>query len=423
MPVTKSASFSKTLRTEVPLWVEQGIVDNDAAHKLLDLYPPVESKSKLVGLITIFGSVLVGLGVLLFVGSNWQHLTAFFKLGIIIGAIAAANFGGWHFSYKDNARPKLGASLFLLGGLLYGAGIWLVAQTFQLDLDWTLGMSLWSIGLVPIAMLVRSVPLAILNGLVLLSWSFSDQHSSIINFIVLAIAVALSYVFRSRMALVLALIQGEVFAIHIKSIFSSSNVVWDPVISTFFWTAGLFAWYLWHRDHKPQYAAPYLYVSTLIAMPLFLMMSSYSNISTLTVNWLDPILLTEAVFAIATGCYVASSTKKYMPEILGSYVATLVMVALTCATGNVLAMRLIANIVIFSSLIGMIYSGARRLDSASVVNISTVFFAIAVFCRYFDTFYQMLDRSLFFLLGGAVLLVGGYLLEQQRRTLIRGLNQ
>jgi len=35
----------------------------------------------------------------------------------------------------------------------------------------------------------------------------------------------------------------------------------------------------------------------------------------------------------------------------------------------------------------------------------------------------MLDRSIFFLLGGTILLIGGYLMEQQRRTLIRGINQ
>jgi len=423
MPVTKSASFSKALRTEVPLWVEQGLVDNNAADKLLNLYPLIEAKSKLVGLITIFGSVLVGLGVLLFVGSNWQHLSAFFKLGLIVAAIAAANFGGWHFSYKEEARPKLGASLFLLGGLLYGAGIWLVAQTFQLDLDWSLGMSLWSIGLVPMAMLVRSGPLAILNGLILLGWSFSPQHLAITNLLVLAIAVALSYVFRSRMALVLALVQGEVFAVHIRSIFSNSSSNWDPTIATLLWAGGLFAWYLWHREHKPQMAGPYLYVGSLIALPLFLTISSYTNSSIFTVNWLNPTLVTELIFAIASGFYVASNTKKYVPELLGGYLAILIMVTLMCGPGNVLATRLMANVVVFSSLIGMIYSGARRLDSASVVNISTVFFAIAVFCRYFDTFYQMLDRSLFFLLGGTVLLVGGYLLEQQRRTLIRGLNQ
>src|SRR5277367_1385367 len=189
MPVTKSASFSKTLRTEVPLWVEQGLVDDNAAEKLLTLYPVIETRSRLVGLISICGSVLIGLGVLLFVGSNWEHLSAFFKLGLIIAAIAAANFGGWHFSFKENVRPKLGASLFLLGGLLYGAGIWLVAQTFQLDLDWSLGMALWSIGLVPMAMLVRSVPLAVLNGLVLLCWSFSEQHLFATTLIVLGIAV------------------------------------------------------------------------------------------------------------------------------------------------------------------------------------------------------------------------------------------
>jgi uncharacterized membrane protein len=420
MPVTKSASFSETLRSEVPLWIEQGLVDGNAAEKLLNLYPLIESKSKLVGLITIFGSVLIGLGVLLFVGSNWQHLSAFFKLGLIIAAVAAANFGGWHFSYKENARPKLGASLFLLGGLLYGAGIWLVAQTFQLDLDWSLGMGLWSIGLIPMAMLVRSVPLAILNGLVLLCWSFSGQHLTITTLTVLGIAICLSYVFRSRIALVLALIQGETFCVHLDPFFYNGNSI-DPVIATLLWTGVLFTWYLWHREHKPLFSAPYLYVSLLIALPTFLAVT-FMNTSC-SVTWQNSPLTTQIILAIASGLYVASSAKKYVPEIIGSYLAIWSIVAIMLNAVHDSPARFMANVVMFASLAGLIYSGARRLDSAAVVNISTVFFAITVFCRYFDTFYRMMDRSLFFLLGGTVLLVGGYLLEQQRRTLIRGINQ
>jgi uncharacterized membrane protein len=419
MPVSNSASFSKTLRSEVPSWVEQGIIDDKSAESLLALYPLVESKSRLIGIITIFGSVLIGLGVLLFVGSNWEKLSAFFKLALIISAIAAANFGGWHFSIKDNSRPKVGNSLFLLGGLLYGAGIWLVAQTFQLDLDWSLGMTLWSVGLIPVAMLIRSVPLAVLNGLVMLCWSVSGHHLPAISIIVAGIAVALAYFLRSRFTLVLALLQGVLFCTHFEAIGQDYNM--DPYMAVLFYTAGLFTWYIWHREHKPSFAAPYLYVSLIVSLMAFLLVTFFST--TGHASWQDPPLIAQIIFSIASGFYVISNTKKYVPEILGGYIAILVTVALLFASGSALPVRFLENVVLFASLIGLIYSGARRLDSAAMVNISTVFFAIAIFCRYFDTFYQMLDRSVFFLVGGTVLLVGGYLLEQQRRTLIRGLNQ
>lgn len=83
--------------------------------------------------------------------------------------------------------------------------------------------------------------------------------------------------------------------------------------------------------------------------------------------------------------------------------------------------KLLANALLFSSLIALIYSGARRLESAIAVNMCTIFFAIAVLTRYFDTFFAMMNRSIFFILGGLLLLVGGYLLEHQRRTFVREL--
>jgi uncharacterized membrane protein len=44
-------------------------------------------------------------------------------------------------------------------------------------------------------------------------------------------------------------------------------------------------------------------------------------------------------------------------------------------------------------------------------------FVVALISRYFDTFWTLFDRSLFFMAGGVVLLVGGYFLERQRRRL------
>ena len=40
---------------------------------------------------------------------------------------------------------------------------------------------------------------------------------------------------------------------------------------------------------------------------------------------------------------------------------------------------------------------------------------------YFDYFWSLMSRSLFFMAGGALLFAGGFLLERQRRRLIGGM--
>jgi uncharacterized membrane protein len=47
-----------------------------------------------------------------------------------------------------------------------------------------------------------------------------------------------------------------------------------------------------------------------------------------------------------------------------------------------------------------------------------LFFAFDVIARYFDLFWKLLPRSLFFILGGLLLLFGGVLLERKRRKIL-----
>ena len=62
--------------------------------------------------------------------------------------------------------------------------------------------------------------------------------------------------------------------------------------------------------------------------------------------------------------------------------------------------------------------GIRHGDRAMVNRAFTGFF-IWVLARYFDTFWSLFDRALFFMAGGALLLAGGGWLERRRRALMR----
>jgi len=414
MTNNRSEQFARALKSEVPLWLEAGVIEKAKASTLLSMYPVSESSNRLITIISILGSILVGLGVLLFVGSNWQAMSAFTKLSLICGFVVTVNLIAFRLYF--GSHHKLGSALFLLGGIIYGAGIWLIAQTYQLDLNWSLGMSIWSFGLIPMAIVTSSVPLVVLNGLVLLLWGVSQQQFPQALF-VFCLALLLSYLFRSRSTLVMALIQGSFIWYG-----GLDQQLTSSILPAFFYASALFCWYLWHRLYKPLFANCYLFISLFLGFNC-LYITTFDAARFFANSSLFLPLAILVLLTTASMTYVFKTVKTNIAEIMTVALMIPLVIAIT-SVGNTFGpitwpFKLLANAVLFSSLIAVIYSGARRLESAIAVNLATVFFAIAVLTRYFDTFFAMMNRSIFFILGGLILLVGGYLLEQQRRTFVR----
>ena len=79
------------------------------------------------------------------------------------------------------------------------------------------------------------------------------------------------------------------------------------------------------------------------------------------------------------------------------------------------------NLSLIGLVIGLIYLGINRREKA-YISLGVVFLAIDVIARYFDFFFELMPRSLFFMGGGVLLLGGGVLIEKQRKKLIASIN-
>ncbi len=73
--------------------------------------------------ISVLGSILVGIGVLLFIAANWSEIPRFAKLGIIFVSLLASHGTGYWLRYEKKSYPRVGASLILLGSILLESGI------------------------------------------------------------------------------------------------------------------------------------------------------------------------------------------------------------------------------------------------------------------------------------------------------------
>jgi uncharacterized membrane protein len=124
----------KWLLAEIDRWVAEGIVTQEQAVRLRARYSPAEAGPPW-GLIVFAsaGAMVIGLGVILLFAYNWDAIPKFGKLALVFGALIAAHAGAVRMLAGEGWRPKMGEALAVLGTMLYGAGIWLVAQIYNID--------------------------------------------------------------------------------------------------------------------------------------------------------------------------------------------------------------------------------------------------------------------------------------------------
>jgi len=117
-----------------------------------------DTSKRTIRIIVTIGVVLVGAGIFSFIAANWQEMMKPIKVGVILVSMLVSYGAGWHLKEKYNL-PKTGEALILLGVIIYGAGIFLVAQMFNIRANWPDGFILWMIGAVVMAFAIELYPL------------------------------------------------------------------------------------------------------------------------------------------------------------------------------------------------------------------------------------------------------------------------
>ena len=117
-----------------------------------------DTSKRTIGIIVTIGVVLVGAGIFSFVAANWQAMTQLLKISIILLSMLILYCAGWYLKEKTSLI-KTGEALILLGAIVYGAGIFLVAQMFNIRANWPDGFILWMIGVMAMAFAIESYSL------------------------------------------------------------------------------------------------------------------------------------------------------------------------------------------------------------------------------------------------------------------------
>jgi uncharacterized membrane protein len=200
------------LLTEIERWKADGLVSPDQADQLRKRYdqPPAPAADAVPWGLLVFataGAIVIGLGVILLFAYNWDEIPKFGKLALVFGAIIGAHAGGLRLLAREGWQPKLGEALAALGTMFYGAGIWLVAQIYNIDEHYPNGFLFWALGALGMAWAIRSTANGLLAVILLAIWGCTeslDFHAPEFWSVLLVAGGLLPLAWKERSSLLLA---------------------------------------------------------------------------------------------------------------------------------------------------------------------------------------------------------------------------
>jgi uncharacterized membrane protein len=384
-------------------WLAEGLITEQQAQRMLvDVvaHRKEHASDKLIVVVSTIGAILLGIGAVLFVASNWQALSRLAKEALLSGSTFLVTYFGYVLAYGRRNYPTVGSALLFLGSLLFGATIFLIGQMYHVQAHSHMLLLVWLMGVLPMVYVLKSLPMAGLASVLLFAW---------IGF----------FVFRGT-----TLMTGDWIAL--PTLYLVSGLL-------FFEIGGLH----YVADELRIVARTYRIASVKVAMvALFLL--TFRFFSGTYEGWALRVeskgspqmttgitLVAMAAILLAVWNLIFKPSKSETWKLEGGVSVGLVGLALLhyfqpSTSTNIYP--IVFNLVM-AGCIGVLIAIGYQREDIKLVNIGMSSLVLLVVVRYCDFFWEMLSRSMFFLIGGALLVLGGMALERKRRELKARFNQ
>lgn len=164
--------LKKDLAREIDGWVGKDLLSAEQARAICHEYDidfdAVRDDSGgyrlLVGLAYLFG----GLALITIIGANWEQIPRGLRMGGLIVLTALFHIVGM-IRYRAGQYGSANG-FFLLGNMVYGASIILIAQIYHLGEHMPDGVFWWALGSLPFGVLTRSPMLTLFSCALALVW-------------------------------------------------------------------------------------------------------------------------------------------------------------------------------------------------------------------------------------------------------------
>lgn len=416
---------------ETKRWVSSGIITGDQADQIIGLYP-AENKNRLISVLLLLGAILLGTGIILFFASNWQYIPKWGKISLVIIPLVL-----FHLSAQLTCEkyPRLSQALTLLGCIMFGSGIWLIAQIFHINTHFSNGMLFWLLGVLPVAFILKEeLPLG-LSALLLASWVLAEQSSSLLIIFMAMMLFGgvfyMTYTLRSSFSLVVSLISVCIFINTEIYLILTDNYRFDaagsliPFVLLLLGSAHVYmSKHPINEDNRKFSFIYILFGVTLTGAALFIMSLEFFAYDFIKMRQSGAgyVLFWVLYIAVAfLGAYAISRRSANIKEVLKENYAwlavdTLVFIILLIPF-NGLTLMIILNLFMFIWALLVIISAYQNQSSLYFI-LGMIAFNLYVFEEYFNFFWKSLPKSMFFIAGGIVLVASGALMERQRRKAV-----
>jgi uncharacterized membrane protein len=417
--------YLRQLKIDLEEWIKKGLVPEESRDEILASLGAGRSGSRLEVILAVFGVILVGLGVLSFVGANWAAMTKFARLVVLFGSMWAAY--GLAIWFVSRGRELVGQAFVLLGVLLFGSNIWFIAQTYNINAHYPDGTLLWGAGALAAAFLVPSRA-ALAAALVIGAyWTWQEtidfERPIHLAFLVYwALGATLAWYLNWRPGIHLSAL-GLIFWFVINYGGIQKMLGWsDAEVLTIYILLPLAIW----SACQVFEASANALTMTIGHYAFFFFLGAFAILHLPDTGVRGPLpswmAFAGAMSAISLAAVIASLQRKgsTIIDVAGTLFACLVTMSYVMLVGKGEDTYDVFYLV--CTLVVIIWSISRgaRLDDRFVINLSTVAFGIWVLYVYFDLFSGLMDQAVFFTVGG-ILLIGLALgLENLRRTLVAG---
>ena len=265
--------FRRQLVKVLDVWVDESLITAEQRERLREYYHldrlKREADGRFTTVLLAIGAILVGLGTISFVAANWERISPSLRAIGVLMLMLGFDFSGywlWRGAGGSQGFRRLGSALLLIGQLMLGASIGLMAQWVQVTGS-PAGLFLWwGLGVLGVAYTVRHNFSGVLAIVLLQSAYISSLQEPLhipwldgvlayMPLLTLAIFLPLAYWCRSRWlfaATVLAIDISTVAAVFGETNVSSDATAYWYWLAYFALTSGWWAFSFVHQRALPQ---------------------------------------------------------------------------------------------------------------------------------------------------------------------------
>jgi len=380
-------------------WLGEGLLTVEKVQELgesLEKADKTQDSDRLVMIFGTVGAVLTGLGVILFVASNWATMSPGGRTVALLAVYGAVVAGA--VLAERRGLPMVAHSVWLLSTLVLGANIFLMAQIYNLSLTMWQGTLAWLIGALAIgyarqsaAQAAVAVPLAILT----IGWAGGGS--------------------------------GFFFDDQVEFLFADDGL--RPVLGLVGLALIGLSTLVAKRDDLSFAQLPCFRWGTFIVAAVLVLATVHVELASAMFN--ADFSSKQLLLIVAAIALVAGSAALGKVESIASGAAMIAVLALLLAVmipyqdttwlgfeaGGVHVLFGLYVVLVLGMALFTIWLGINARNTR-LVNVGMVSTTLLIIIQYFGWSFQLLDRSVAFIVGGIVLIALSVFVEKQRRRIM-----